>query len=125
MRVSDDNGSTYKSSGYAYQYTISAASASAADFVQSYGSGTAAGIFLSPTATTTYLQGYVDVFSPDQANNLLTAKFDLFNTSATNTSGQGIGIGYYATQDAINAIEFFAGTHNFTAGTIYLYGISC
>jgi hypothetical protein len=117
LRVSEDNGSTWKSGGSAYWGSVG---------------GTGSSIYISPTnvynaANAGGMNGKIAVYT---LGNSVTAKVFNYlmsaadnNAGATQTPSTGSGE-YTADNNAVNALQFYFASGNITSGQFSLYCIT-
>jgi hypothetical protein len=125
MRVSNDTGSSYISSGYHYgliTVTNLAGSASSANT-----GGSAAGQFLIFSALDTGGDGVRGVIRLMGPGGSATRKTVLINvtasTSASHGSYNGFGTVLPGSSTGIDAVRFFMSSGNIASGTIRIYGV--
>lgn len=123
LEVSDDGGTSYKSSNYKYH---SSRTDSGASTYNGQNSNTAAS-FLITSGTTSAVaaaRGFtIHIHDPSNAATY-TGISGLGVSNDTSLNAQFINVvGHHQEAIAINALRFSLSTGNFTAGTFTLYGI--
>jgi len=123
VTVSDDVGSTWKSSTYYYGVNGRTSAAGALDAA---GANAASFPIVSNAingAQFNGVNGWLEIYNPDMSSST-NMNWHLMHTLASGAAGFVVGGGSYQNSTGvINGVKFAAGSGNLTAGTINLYGI--
>lgn len=126
MRISTDNGATYKSGSTDYNYAIRRLTqAGTGTNTNLTGGGSQILIdfqgFSTSTLGSQFELTFVDI-TTSRAGNGVYWIGNYFDNTSSNIN-MVIGEGYYTTSAAINALQFKASSGNISSGTFKLYGI--